>query len=109
MIDYQKIIHPSPQDVTQYSHFVLGADIGGTYTSITIGGLHNQKLTQLYSLQFKTKTLDSIIPAIQETLTYSKSEYNLEITDACLGAAGRLSLDQTNIQLTNAPLNISIP
>jgi glucokinase len=107
MIEYQKIFHQTSQDSTHYSDIVLGADIGGTQTTITLGGLYKHKVTQLLNFQFKSQDLDSIIPAIQETLTYAKKEYNLEITDACLAAAGIISQDKSHADLTNLSWNIS--
>jgi glucokinase len=107
MIEYQKIIHQTSQDSTHYSDIVLGADIGGTQTTITLGGLYKQKVTQLLSFQFKSQQLDSIIPAITEILTYAKKEYNLDITDACLAAAGIISPDKKQAELTNISWNIS--
>ncbi|MBU0496633.1 MAG: glucokinase [Candidatus Thermoplasmatota archaeon] len=107
MTQYQKYFHPTMQDITQYSDVVLGADIGGTHTILTIGGLYNKKITLLVSFHFKTQTLDSVNPAIYEVLKYAKTEYNYEITNACLGAAGIISPDQTQAELTNVPWNIS--
>ena len=107
-MDYQKIIYPYSKDIEHYTNVVLGADIGGTHCTISIGGLYNNKLTQLCSFQFKTQSIASIIPAIKEVLAFTKSKYRLDITEACIGAAGIISPDKTHAQLTNVSWDISL-
>ena len=64
----------------QYSNYVLGGDIGGTNTSVAVFGVKYKTPTIILSLHFKSKELNSLIPAIAETLNYVKDKHNIEIT-----------------------------
>ncbi|MEF8847564.1 MAG: glucokinase [Candidatus Thermoplasmatota archaeon] len=92
----------------KFKKYVLGADIGGTNTNLCIAGVNNSKPVLLYSLNFKTQKLNSIIPAIQKTLSYSKNKYSIEnINVCCIGTAGLVKTDQKPVDLTNAKLTIN--
>jgi len=66
---------------------ILGIDVGGTNTNI---GIFSTNLKLLFSLHFKSKKLNSIIPAINETLNFTS---DLKITKACIAAAGPVAKD----------------
>jgi glucokinase len=90
-----------------YSNYVLGIDIGGTNTNLTIAGIKEKKPNLLFSHNYKTNKLDSIIPAIENILSYSKKNFKIIINFACIGAAGVVSSSNDFVQLTNAEWNIS--
>jgi glucokinase len=96
------------ENLEEFDSFVMGIDIGGTNTNIGIAGIKTKKLELLFSLSFKTQELDSLIPAILETLNYCKSRYNISISTGCIGAAGVVSASKDFASLTNADWNVEI-
>ncbi|KYK20056.1 hypothetical protein AYK24_10285 [Thermoplasmatales archaeon SG8-52-4] len=92
---------------TDFSSYIIGADIGGTYTSIGVAGIKNSKPYLLFSLEYKSQELDSIIPAFLETLSYANENYNIKIDSACLGVAGVVDPNKDIIQLTNVKWDIN--
>jgi glucokinase len=93
-------------DVEQYDDFVLGADVGGTTTNIAISGTKNNAIMLLFSLNFETKNLSSFLPALKQTLSFAKKEYDLHVSRGCIGAAGIVSDDHSFVDLTNISWNI---
>jgi len=93
-------------DVEQYEDFVLGADVGGTTTNIAISGTKNNVIMLLFSLNFETKNLSSFLPALKQTLSFAKKEYDLHVSRGCIGAAGIVSDDHSFVDLTNISWNI---
>ena len=91
----------------RYSSYVLGVDVGGTNTNLGITGIKGKRPFLLFSLNFKTKELDSLIPAIKQSIEYSKKEYDIDIATACIGAAGVVSDSKDYVELTNIEWNIS--
>ncbi len=89
-----------------YDYFVIGADVGGTNTRIAIAGV-SDKPDLLFSLNFKTNELKSIIPALNFTLKYCKDKFNFSIENAVIGASGIISPLKDCISLTNANWKIS--
>ena len=90
----------------KFSSYVLGADVGGTNTNIAIAGIKNSKPSLLFSLDFKTQELESMIPPIIETLAYAEEKYNIMVGLACFGVAGPVST-RDSIELTNVKFNIN--
>ena len=91
----------------KYSYYAMGVDVGGTNTNIGIAGIKGNKPILLFSLNFKTKELDSLLPAIKQTLKYSKDKFDIDIDIACIGAAGVVSEPGDYVELTNIDWNIS--
>lgn len=91
----------------KYSSYVLGGDIGGTNTNLAIAGVKNSKPNLLISINFQSKELDSLIPAIDKILTYAKSNHDIEPKHGCIGAAGVVSPLNDFAQLTNVSWNLS--
>jgi len=91
----------------KFSNYVVGIDLGGTSTNIAVAGIEDNKPFLLFSLDFRTKELESLIPAIQEALTYSKSNYDIDVKIACVGAAGVVSDTNKYAELTNVEWNVS--
>ena len=89
-----------------FQTYVLGIDIGGTNTNIGIAGIENSKTFLLFSLNFKSQQLNSIIPAINKTLKYCSEKYNILPEFACIGAAGAVSPDNNFVELTNLDWNV---
>jgi glucokinase len=92
---------------SDFSNFVLGVDTGGTNTNLGVAGIKETSLELLFSLKFKTKELDSLIPAVNQTLTYVKDNFNIIIQNTCIGAAGVVSSDQDYVKLTNADWDLN--
>jgi len=90
-----------------FSFFVMGIDIGGTNTNIGVAGVKNSKIYLLFSLSFKSIELQSIIPAVNETLDFVKQNYNIKIEIACIGAAGVVSKNMDFAELTNVKWNVN--
>lgn len=90
-----------------FSSYVLGVDIGGTNTNLGIAGLKDSRIILLFSLNFKSKELSSILPAVETTLTYAKNNYDIEVDFACIGAAGVVSQSNDSAQITNVSWNVS--
>jgi glucokinase len=90
----------------KFSSYVLGADIGGTNTNIAIAGIKHSKPSLLFSLDFKTQELESMISPIKETLTYANENYDITVGLACLGVAGPVT-NIDSIELTNVKFNIN--
>jgi len=86
--------------------YVMGIDVGGTNTNIGIAGIMNSKPYLLYSLNFDSKQLKSVIPAIKETLNYSIETFDILPEIACIGAAGVVSADSKYAELTNLEWNV---
>jgi len=95
----------------QYSNFntyVLGVDIGGTNINFGIAGLKNNKPELLFSLNFKTKEIESLIPALTLTLNYAKEKFNINISQTCIGASGLVSHNKDYAELTNISWNVDV-
>jgi len=90
-----------------FSSFVMGIDIGGTETNIGIAGVQNLTPILLFSLNFRSNKLNSLIPAVQQTLRYAKDHYDISVGSACIGAAGMVSSFNDSVQLTNLPWNVT--
>ena len=90
----------------EYDKFVMGVDIGGTNTTIGIGGIKELNLKLLLSLKFKTQEIDSLIPLINESNEYVKIKYEILIDTACIGLAGVVLPSCNKVKLTNAKLTV---
>jgi glucokinase len=86
---------------------VLGVDIGGTNTNLVIAGIRNKNPTLLFSLNFKSQELPSLIPAVKETISFANKTYRIYIDNAVIGAAGVVSSSHDAATLTNVPWDIS--
>jgi glucokinase len=106
-MNYKKKYFTDQFNLDDFSYFLLGADVGGTNTNLCIAGVKNKKPLLLFSFHFKTKELSSLNHAVNEILTYAKYKYNMNITTACISAAGIISEDETFVSLTNANWHIS--
>ena len=91
----------------EFSSYVIGADVGGTNTNIGVAGIKNSKPVLLFSLDFKSQELESLVPAVDETLAYADKKYNIKVDSACFGVAGIVSPAQGLANLTNVGWNVS--
>jgi glucokinase len=91
----------------KFSYYILGIDIGGTNTNLGIAGVKNSKPILLFSHNYKSKKIDSLYPAINNTLTYAKNNYKIKVDYTCIAAAGIISLSNDFVKLTNAEWNVS--
>ena len=107
MINYSLRTFNEQPAYTDFSSYVLGADVGGTNTNISIAGIKNSKPTLLFSLDFKSKELESLTPAVEEILKHAYEKHNIEVNSACFGVAGAVSADEDLINLTNVEWDIS--
>lgn len=92
-------------DKRDYRYFVLGADVGGTNTSIGIAGVKSNRPILLFSMNFKTKELDSIILALEHVLHFAKEKYDIKVKSMCIGGAGPVKNSEF-CELTNASWSI---
>lgn len=95
-------------NLQDFSTFVLGADIGGTSTNLCIAGVKELKPVLLYSLNFKSKKINSLTLAFNQILNYSKEKYNINVKSVCIGAAGIISQDENSARLTNVKWDINL-
>jgi glucokinase len=93
--------------INTFSDFVLGLDVGGTNTNISVAGVKERKPEILISFNYKSREQNSIISSINQTLSFAKKNYNLDIKNACIAAAGVVSSSQDLVKLTNTNLQIS--
>jgi glucokinase len=94
----------SPKDFSKssYTSFFVVADIGGTTTTLAIIGAKSQKVFHIiFKQSFKTAEIDSFENILNNGLREAKEKYNIEISTACLSAAGHLERDRSYIRLTN--------
>lgn len=105
-VSYSVRIFNKEQLENKFSSYVLGADVGGTNTNMAIAGIKNSIPSLLFSLDFKTQDLESLISPIKETLTYAKEKYNIKADLACFGVAGAVT-PKDLIELTNVKFNIN--
>jgi len=91
----------------KFPYYVLGIDIGGTNTNLGVAGVKNSKPILLLSHNYESKKLDSLVPAIKNTLEYVKNNYKIEIDFTCIGAAGVVSPLNDSAKLTNVQWNLS--
>jgi len=86
----------------------MGVDVGGTNATVGIAGVADTSVKPLFSLRFNTQQLPSITPAVQQTLSYSKEEHQINVTSLCIGAAGVVSSSKTSVNLTNVAWDIDV-
>lgn len=91
----------------RFSSYVMGVDVGGTNTTVGIAGVIDTSVEPLFSLRFKTQHLPSLIPAVQHALSYAE-EHHIDVTTACIGAAGVVSSSQTFVNLTNVAWDFNV-
>ena len=91
----------------RFSRYVLGGDIGGTFTNLGVAGVRNGKPVLLFSLNFSSKALDSLVPAVEATVAYARNKFGVEVESACIGAAGVVSPGQDAAELTNVSWDVS--
>jgi glucokinase len=93
-------IHQPKIDKDEYDGFVIGADVGGTKTNIGVAGEKDGKTTLLYSCEFESRKLSSLVPALRETLHCGRKMYGIEVDRGCAGVAGIVK-DSSRAELTN--------
>lgn len=89
-----------------YDDYVLGADVGGTNTSIGIAGLKGKKPELLFSFKYKTKELPDLSTAIEHSLESTKSNYNIIVKKACIAVAGVVK-NNTTADTQNIKWNVN--
>jgi glucokinase len=93
-------------NISDFNYYVLGADIGGTNTNISIAGIKDSKIKMIFSFEYNSKKINSIIPPIKQCLEYAKNKYNIEAKKACFGVAGIVNQNKS-AKLTNADWSIN--
>jgi glucokinase len=107
MINYSVKFFNEERLNQKFNNYVLGVDIGGTNTNLAIAGVEQNKPILLFSLNFKSRDIESLIPAIDQALDFSKNKYDINIDHACIGAAGVVSSSRDYAELTNVEWNVS--
>ena len=90
------------------NRLVIGVDLGGTNTNFGIACLKDDNVKMLYSLNFKTQDLNSLIPAFLQTIDFVKEKKLGIIERYCIGAAGVVSDDFKHVDLTNISWDVNI-
>jgi len=91
-----------------YNRYILVADIGGTNTRIGVMGIKNSKSFHIiFRFNHLTKDIKNIVDLINDTLSYAKEKYNVEVKMSCIGAAGPIPRKRSYIKLTNVDLEIN--
>lgn len=106
-LDYGVKTYSEQINNSDFSSLVLGVDVGGTNTNLGVAGVKDNSLKFLFSLSFKSKELNSLIPAVSETLTYASNKYDIVVEDSCIGAAGVVSPSQEYVKLTNVAWDVN--
>jgi len=106
MSDYKVKIFNKELLKNDFTKYVLGVDIGGTNTNIAVAGIKKNKPFLQFSLNFNSQKQESIIPAINETLSFAKDNYKINVKNSCIGAAGLVSSKNDSAILTNVSWNV---
>jgi len=107
MMEYSEKVFCKDWVKENFSSFIMGVDIGGTHTNIGIAGLKKKKPTLLFSHHFDTRSIDSLVPCVNQTLEIAKTNYDIDVQAACVAAAGIVSSNHDSVDLTNASWNVS--
>ena len=91
-----------------YDYFVLGGDVGGTNINLGIFGVKINLPNLLLSFNFSSKDLKALHYAVNEVLSYIKTNYKIKIIKACFGVAGVLSSRKDFAEITNIKWNLSV-
>jgi glucokinase len=95
-------------DKNSYSFFIIGADVGGTNTSIAIIGIRNHVSFEIiFKHAYLTKEITVFEHLLNETLSKAKEEYDIEVGTCVIGAAGPVSDERDYVKLTNADLSLN--
>ncbi|HLC49796.1 MAG TPA: glucokinase [Candidatus Nanoarchaeia archaeon] len=86
---------------------ILGADIGGTNSSFGLFGINKNRLSLISSFHFKSNEIKNFNDALKTLLDYTKEEYKIKISKACIAAAGALSPNKDYVKITNSGFHIS--
>ncbi|RLF35822.1 MAG: hypothetical protein DRM99_03940 [Thermoplasmata archaeon] len=108
MLNYKVEIFDEKFLNKKFPFYIMGLDVGGTNTNIAIAGVNDTKnMKILFSLDFKTQELDSLTPAVNETLEYAYTQYDINVKHACIGAAGVVSPSNDYVDLTHVKWDVN--
>lgn len=85
---------------------ILAADIGGTNSNFGIFRYHKDNLELLFSMHFKSKTIEKFTDVVVDLLAYVQQEYGIWIKHSCFAGAGIVSEQRDLCMLTNLNLTI---
>lgn len=85
--------------------FFLAADIGGTNSNFGIFSRTPEKPILTLTLHYKSREIVDFTLFMKKVIDYVRTQYAIEITEACIGAAGivyphRISARPTNLSIT---------
>ena len=92
--------------IKKFNNYILGIDVGGTYTNIGVTGIKKYKPVLLLSTIFETQKISSLSAAILETLDYIEERYDIKARQAGIGAAGIIT--DRKAELTHITWNIDL-
>lgn len=91
---------------SDYSSFVLAADIGGTNSNLGIAGVKDNRPVLIFSTHMRTK--HDLVSFINETLELADNDYGIHVDCACLAVAGPVNVHHDRCFLTNAKFSIDV-
>jgi glucokinase len=100
---YVKDVVVSKEEISNFSDFVLAADIGGTNSKFAVYGDTEKKI---FSFEIKSKEIKDVVGVIKDVIKFAEEEFSLTINCGCISAAGPVS--GRRINLTNSPLSVDV-
>jgi len=94
--------------IDSYEKYLLVGDIGGTNSNFGVLQIINKTAVLILSLHTQSQEINSFSMVIHDLLTYLKSQYNLNFSSLCLGAAGVISASHDRVKPTNLNFIIDI-
>ncbi|MBW2972293.1 glucokinase [Candidatus Woesearchaeota archaeon] len=91
-----------------YGSFVLGGDVSATNTSLSIAGIKGDDIEPLFILRFRSKEMNGISEALNDTLKFAAEKHGINVSHACLSPAGPISPARDHCKLTNVPWEIDV-
>lgn len=93
---------------SKYERFIIVGDIGGTNAYIAIiCSKNNKSFDIIFKRTYLTKDINGFENILNDALKEAKEEYDIEISIACIGAAGPISRKRGYVKLTNVDLKIN--
>jgi glucokinase len=95
--------------VKSYTYYVLTGDIGGTNTSFAVFGVKkNKKFDMIFKKSYGSESISTFHDHVNEILARAHKEHSIEISHACFGAAGPVTVDRSFCNMNNLSWKIDV-